>query len=858
MTFIDDAMKYKAMIKYLSGRITGNQWLPSVSEREHSAYGVLLRRARGEYVCDPEPVNAWLLAAVQKINVAVAFTMSTQTTDVIFSTIQPHQTDLALPNGSQLQIVNSLAEIASSSSGSIRKFQYAALVREEKLLLVWHDELDKILNHAANIEGKLLAMIWGSTASPFSALGTPLNMTNQHSVVNSEANSTHNLPLDEKKEPVEATEEVSSIDEEAQNPESLGRPLVFVSSVMVGFSVCLLVVLMLGFGSANLVLQSLTDGNFIRMALLATVPIFMLFSMFFAICLFTDLFQLIGPIGGLKKNTRFFSAIKPDLSRAYASGFRPPPMTIQMPVYKESLQGVIIPTVTSLKQAISHYESHGGTASIFINDDGLAHLSEDEARERVEFYHDNNIGWVSRPKHNDDGFIRKGKFKKASNMNFALNISNKVEDKLDQMVNELEKDGYLDDREEERLYKAALKQVLDENPRAKADGNIRVGEFILIVDSDTQVPADCLLYGAAEMYLSPEVAIIQHSTGVMQVSWDYFENGITFFTNLIYSAVSFAVGSGETAPFVGHNAFLRWQAVQSVGRHEENGYIAFWSESHVSEDFDIALRLQIAGNIVRLATYHDNQFKEGVSLTIYDELARWEKYAYGCNELVFNPVHQWLWKSPFTPLFRTFLWSDMQLSSKITILGYISSYYALASGFPLTILNYFLIGWFNGHLDKFYMESWKVFLSLVIVFSLLGNVALAVLRYRLGEKALFPALLENFKWMPMFAVFFGGLPFHLNLAILAHMFKIDMQWGATAKEKENSNFFKEMPKIFNSFKWLYAILVPLVGGMIYLGCFAPRGWEINSIAAIVPMSITLASHALMPLMLNPSLMVFNY
>ena len=133
------------------------------------------------------------------------------------------------------------------------------------------------------------------------------------------------------------------------------------------------------------------------------------------------------------------------------------------------------------------------------------------------------------------------------------------------------------------------------------------------------------------MFLSQEVAIIQHSTGVMQVSRDYFENGITFFTNLIYSAIGFAVGSGETAPFVGHNSFLRWEAVQSVGRTNLNlegespDFVAYWSENHVSEDFDMALRLQIAGNIVRLATYHNNEFKEGVSLTIYDELARWEK-----------------------------------------------------------------------------------------------------------------------------------------------------------------------------------------------------------------------------------------
>lgn len=63
-----------------------------------------------------------------------------------------------------------------------------------------------------------------------------------------------------------------------------------------------------------------------------------------------------------------------------------------------------------------------------------------------------------------------------------------------------------------------------------------------------------------------------------------------------------------------------------------------WSDAHVSEDFDISLRLQMSGWVVRLATYHNGGFKEGVSLTVYDELTRWEKYAYGCNELVFHPL----------------------------------------------------------------------------------------------------------------------------------------------------------------------------------------------------------------------------
>jgi hypothetical protein len=93
----------------------------------------------------------------------------------------------------------------------------------------------------------------------------------------------------------------------------------------------------------------------------------------------------------------------------------------------------------------------------------------------------------------------------------------------------------------------------------------------------------------------------------------------------------------------------------------------------VSEDFDIALRLQIGGNVVRMASYHGRGFKEGVSLSIFDELDRWEKYAYGCNELVFNPMRTWLWKGPFTKLFRIFLFSNIPLSSKISICGYIFS-----------------------------------------------------------------------------------------------------------------------------------------------------------------------------------------
>jgi hypothetical protein len=295
--------------------------------------------------------------------------------------------------------------------------------------------------------------------------------------------------MDVPKEPTAEVMDVTLSDQEKGTlPESLSRPLVFTSNIFVGLAMFLILVMLLGFGVSNLIFECLTDHYWPRLALLATEPFFLVLSAFFAIVLFTDIFQAVGPVTSLKSNSRHYSAIRPNLGQAYSMGFSPPHITIQMPIYKESLEGVIMPTVASLKAAISHYESHGGTASILINDDGLANLTEEEIVARINFYHDNNIGWVSRPKHGQDGFVRKGKFKKASNMNFALNISNKVEDLLCRTVSSiLNSEKELSAHQEELIYKDCLARVLRDNPRARADGHIRIGEHILLVDSDTRV-----------------------------------------------------------------------------------------------------------------------------------------------------------------------------------------------------------------------------------------------------------------------------------------------------------------------------------------------------------------------------------
>ncbi|KAK2073735.1 hypothetical protein P8C59_007987 [Phyllachora maydis] len=85
-------------------------------------------------------------------------------------------------------------------------------------------------------------------------------------------------------------------------------------------------------------------------------------SIFFFQVIFTDLFHIIGPVGGQKTNSRFYPCTQPSLRRAYMDGFEPSHVTTQMPVYKGGMESVIIPTIRSLPAAISYYESHGGTS----------------------------------------------------------------------------------------------------------------------------------------------------------------------------------------------------------------------------------------------------------------------------------------------------------------------------------------------------------------------------------------------------------------------------------------------------------------------------------------------------------------
>jgi len=116
-------------------------------------------------------------------------------------------------------------------------------------------------------------------------------------------------------------------------------------------------------------------------------------------------------------------------------------------------------------------------------------------------------------------------------MNYGLTLSLRME----QIIRELQPiekaNPAIADEEELPLEERALRRAVDEtNGQAWASNarSIRIGEIILLVDSDTQVPDDCFRDAARELAECPEVAIIQHESDVLQVAHHWFEVSASF------------------------------------------------------------------------------------------------------------------------------------------------------------------------------------------------------------------------------------------------------------------------------------------------------------------------------------------
>ncbi|KAF5378270.1 hypothetical protein D9615_008739 [Tricholomella constricta] len=823
---------------------TNNWFMPS---EDVISTGVCLRAENGFFRVFPyeNPALVPFEAAVRGLNPVVAVKLRNSAVVAALAKVESSDASIYIDHGTRIQILESIDYLPQAE-----KDQCGAFIRDEGSLVLWSYALETMIPLCKDFDEKLIKHIWRTRKVVRKSLLPPSASTpaasdvalNEKPSVSPEE-ETKSSPKQEKRawwswrlQPPASRQPEATADPE-KGRKRKERKLMLLGPFYAGCGAALSTYFMTG-GITVLLQEFALDGDPRRFALLITLPIIFCVSLFFCLQLIGNLSLIFGPVAQYHENSMYYSAVKPEPNPEIDNNL--PHITIQLPVYKESLELTIGPSVFSIKKAMQTYARQGGTSAIFICDDGLQLISEEDREERIAFYANHNIGWVARPGHEskEGGFKRAGKFKKASNMNYGLALSLKLERFLAQLIADGAEEDPADPLEDKAMRMAA-EEIFEETGRRWkpwcANGkSMRVGEIILIIDSDTIVPEDCFRDAAREMGESPDVAIIQHESDVMQVAHHYFENGITHFTRRINKCISLGCANGEVAPFVGHNAFLRWSAVQDaafVDPIDPKGGKKQWSEANVSEDFDLALRLLLKGYTLRWATYSEGGFKEGVSLTVVDELARWQKYAYGCNEIIFNPLVKWWKDGPISPQLRGFVWSRAPVHYKIGMMSY-----GIAAATLGSILNYLLLG-LAPQLDRFYLHSFEILLACTVVFPGVGNLGYTLLEYRLGHRNFIGAMVENLRWVPF------------------------LTWGSTVKEVERSTFWIEVPRIWQRFKLSFIICFACIAMMVIFTTDAvPYTYQIPgwNWALVIPLSLTVGCHILLPIVLNPWLMIFSY
>ncbi|KAG6853092.1 hypothetical protein C0991_006924 [Blastosporella zonata] len=847
-----------ALLHWLFRQTQGDAWFRP--NEENISSGVALRISDlPEFRVFPyeNPSLEPFETAVAALNPAVAVKIRSAAVHAALASVPPDDTTVYVDANTRIQILDTMLFLPTAD-----KEQCAAFIRDERVLVIWSDALDRIIPTCTDFEERLIKLLWraapvpplSTTSAPPSSLSPSLlHSPSTRSSVEGSVEALASTPpaaRTPKRNSLASTSplakvsvrpttkrtwygrrlivpevillddrEKANVDEKGEeeddndnkwNEENQTRKTVLWAPLYNG-----LAAVFIGAGVKTLFQEWMLDGGVIRFALLAVCPLLYCVSLFFALQIIQNVSMVIGPIEQYHSNSTYYSAVKPVACAAVDDAL--PHVTIQMPVYKEGLEGVLVPSILSLKRAMQTYARQGGTSSIFVCDDGLRVLPPHEQVERVRFYAGQNIGWVARPGHgavasefdyaeggyhepeetdgeggdvekglgakkgkgkkedkkgkgkgkdNEHGedaqkpFLRAGRFKKASNLNYGLALSLRAEHHLAKLLkhqkdvkealelhaqqqrdreaqgdlsndsnnhsnnhgennpnnnnqsgngnssnnhsnNHGESNNHSNSGTESETSRStptptlpitipvlpahlvadlsllglpststsngnaggnasttnlhgsgsgagtptpgatpntntnaspanpllpstasledqALALAIAEHasifysssslssslsslrPWASNGRNVRMGEILLLVDSDTIVPEDCLRDAAREMRACPDVAIIQHESDVMQVAHHYFENGIAYFTKRINRTISMACANGEVAPFVGHNAFLRWRALQDAAFVDPaDGLEKIWSESNVSEDFDMALRLMGKGYIIR-------------------------------------------------------------------------------------------------------------------------------------------------------------------------------------------------------------------------------------------------------------------
>eukprot|EP00980_Cylindrotheca_fusiformis_P012769 scaffold3120_cov73-Cylindrotheca_fusiformis.AAC.5 len=613
----------------------------------------------------------------------------------------------------------------------------------------------------------------------------------------------------------------------------------------------------------------------------------------------SSIFKCFIPSRAFRTNTKYCSVIPEEKPpRAAWSN-----VTIQIPLYKESLQEVIIPTLKSCMKSRDYYNRKSGAkCNIVICDDGIMAMLKNnfaaaemlwetigttqgkifklsqllqqvprpsrrhlkglkshsvyEVFHRMLYYYHNNIGFVAR-----STWDRRGKFKKASNLNTHLKLVWGAEQVA---------------ASHELSMEEALIEVShnDDGSRDIMFGNdVSIGHLIVVNDADARMSEGVIFKTVPEFLNDRTLGFTQHATKTLdeQRGESYYCNMLSAYTDALYQG-HFLLSSilGCHPPLVGHSIFLRSEAVRQCGRIrtlrktqrwlnniglpfltidqvglsnlKDHSSTEYWSECHVSEDFELMIHLYNLGFNGRYVAYPGCEFQEGITRTFDEEAGRHRKFALGAHELMFNPINSWISQGLFSPLFKMFLRADIPSYYKIYLTAYLFSY--TSGGAYLLVFSIAAIARIAGTeqaVDYIYtFNSAGVLVMSVLVYYIIGYTCFLITMVRMhwaNKNIFFTKYRQNgvchlvyktVRYCMLFQVmFYSVMGMYFFLGSMDHLLSKTGVVGATNKDSvkiSRCTAFMDTAR-FNMGSWLIAIYLIV---MAYLTVLQDEDWDVSS------------------------------
>lgn len=331
-----------------------------------------------------------------------------------------------------------------------------------------------------------------------------------------------------------------------------------------------------------------------------------------------------------------------------------------------------------------------------------------------------------------------------------------------------------------------------------------------------------------------------------------------------------------------NNIGLPFLSVDQIGSYnlQDNGSTEYWSESHVSEDFELMIHLYNLGFNGRYVNYPDCEFQEGITRTFDEEAGRHRKFALGAHELMFNPFNNWVGQGIFTPLFNTFLRSDIPSYYKIFLTAYLFSY--TSGGAYLLVFSFAALARLLDRTDEVVLlsafNSAGVLIMSMVVYYVIGYITFLFTMIKMkicNNNLLFPEYRNRgifyLLWrMVRYCMFFQLLFYSVmgNYFFLGSMDHLMSKPGVVSATNKDSIKITRCTALcdvirFNIGSWVIALYML---GLAYTCVLKDAGWQYDAwpedlVASLLfagPAALMAVFALVIPLILNPFVLGFPF